>query len=478
MLRFFTLCFALLPCLAFASAISFSRQIAPILVEQCVECHRADKVKGSYRLGTWMELQKPGDSEAPAITAGKLEKSELYRLIVVHDKEDRMPKKADPLPPDAIKLIKEWITAGAIFDGGDSQLNSPLETLFDEPQSPPAPKRYPHPLPVTALALSPDSQTLATGGYHEITFWNLQSGALKERIGGLPERILGLVWDANDALFVAGGTPGRRGELWHIHQNKSAPARRLLQTRDTLHAVAVAPDGRGLVTAGAGNSLHCITLPEGSIRWQIEAHADWVLDVAISPDGKHLATASRDRTARLINLETGEIDATFAAHSAPVTSLAFAADSKSVFSGSADGEIRNWNLAGENLKDSTLKPGRSAINALALADNLLIAALADGRVVPLDLSKRSALPPLVERKDQMQVVQVKRQDDQSPWLLIAGGHDGTIDRLYLPPLTQPKSQATKNEPVSTSESGPKQTAPQETPPVLPKPLQFTASPGW
>lgn len=459
----------LLPCLGSAAEISFSRQIAPLLVEQCVECHRADKVKGSYRLDTWDEMQKSGDSEAPAITPGDPEKSELYRLLVVHDEEDRMPKKADPLPPKSINLIKDWIAAGAVFDGAESQLNKPLHSLFESPENPPAPERYPHPLPVTAMVLSPDLSTLAVSGYHEITLWELDTGTLKKRIGDLPERVMGLAWSGSESgvqqLFVVGGSPGRRGELWQISLDSKAPARRLLQTRDTLHAVALTANGQNLVTAGAGNAIYCLALPEGKIRWESEAHADWVLDLAVSPDGKHLATASRDRTARLIDLQSGEIEATFAAHSSPVSSILFSEDGHSIFSGSADGEIRKWNLEGVGVKDTTLKVGRSQVNALSLAGTHLFAAMADGRLVPLDFAKRKALPPLLTHDDQLRIVQSYRQNNHSPWLLIAGSHNGKVDRLYVQPVDEPSQKAA--EPKTQSE-----------PPNLPAPLQFIASPGW
>src|SRR3712207_7129918 len=52
-------------------------------------------------------LTKPGHGGEPPVTPGKPEASELYRLIVTHDEDDRMPQKDDPLPPEQAALRSE-----------------------------------------------------------------------------------------------------------------------------------------------------------------------------------------------------------------------------------------------------------------------------------------------------------------------------------------------------------------------------------
>ena len=333
---------------------------------------------------------------------------------------------------------------------------------------------------MTASASAPDGATLAVGGYREITLWDTATGKLKQRLPCAMERTLDLVWivtgtDNTPALLAAGGSPGRAGALWLLDTTGREPPRRLLQTRDTLHCVAAPADGSFAVTAGATNTLHCLALPGGKTRWEIEAHSDWVMDLALSADSQWVASASRDRTARLLSAEKGEVEATFMAHGAAVTSVLFAGDGQSVYSGSADGEIRNWNLQGEGNKDTTLKPGRSEITALALTGKELLATLADGRLVPLDLSKRSALAPLLTSDSRLEIARLWRGGEHEPWMLLAGGLDGRIHRLHLPPPQPPpdKVENDDNKPAAEDE-----TAPQPEAPALPPPLQFIASPGW
>ncbi len=466
-----------------AGDISFSRQIAPLLVEQCVECHRADKAKGGYRLDTWRELQRAGDSEAPPLVPGQPEQSELFRLIVTGDEDDRMPQKADPLPAEQAALIREWIAGGAKFDGGKDAADQPLAALIPEEKAAKAPERYPQPLPVIALAPHPDGETLAVGGYREVTLWRPETHELMARLGGLPERVLALEWlprkDGKPLLLAAGGVPGRSGGLWLIDPEAadSAP-RRLLQTRDCMMALAAGSDGSRAVVAGADNAVRCVALPSGKPLWSIEAHADWVLDLALSPDGKKVATASRDRSARLIDLASGEIDATFTAHSAPVCSVVIAADGQTVFTGDAGGEIRRWNLEGEGVKDSTLRAGRSEVTALQRAGDLLLATLADGRLVPLQPEARKALEPLARIEDRFESLRVTPELGGG-WRVFAGGHDGSLHRIVLsaPPAQEEKKQVSEGKDQKATVTEDATSEPLEAPKPVP-PLQFIVSPGW
>jgi mono/diheme cytochrome c family protein len=412
---------------AAAGEISFQRDVAPILAGQCLECHREGKAKGGYRLDTWNQLAEPGDSGEPALQAGNPEGSELFRLLVLDDEDDRMPKKADPLPSAHIELIARWIREGAVFDGPDE--SAALESLLALPIAQ-APEVYPLPLPVTALAASPDGTKLAVGGYHEVLLRDAASGALLSRIGGLPRRVMDICWMERGGeawLAVAAGLPGRGGELWFVRADGGA-SERVLRTRDLLHRVVFAETKGLVITAGAGNSIHAVAAADGAMKWQAEAHADWVLDLALSPDQSWLASGGRDRAARLIKVEDGELGAVFTAHPVPVTSLVFAPDGLTVFSGAQDGEIRRWNLEGEGLKDSTLRPARGAVHTLAWQGDKLLAGLEDGRLVRLDTVKRSSLGDVWKGQSALLRVAPAHPGDEERGAF-AGTRDGVVARL-------------------------------------------------
>ncbi len=434
----------LLPTLACAAEISFSKQIAPILVDQCVECHRSGKAKGSYRLDTVELMLKPGDSETAPVVAGKPGESELLRLIVTPEEDDRMPKKADALPEKQVALIRDWIAAGAKLDVADPK--AALTSILPEKEKTQVPDKYPSPLPVTALALSPDGGTLACSGYFEVTLWDVTMGKLTARITGMPERVLGLAWPLENQLAVAGGVPGRSGEAWIVNPTKPAERKRLMTSRDCVLALAASPDGKLLATGGADNLLRCFDLSTGKPKWQIEPHADWITAVAFSPDGTRVATASRDRTARRVDSGNGEIEGTFTGHDCAVLSVAFTPDGKESITGDVEGQMRRWDRTGEAKKDSTMRPaGRTELTALAFLDaDTPLAAGGNGIVISLDAKARKPKDKITQCNDRVNVVQVRGVNDRRQ--VISGCHDGKV-RI---------SEIGKPEPS----------------------LQFIASPGW
>src|SRR5205807_207596 len=149
-------------------------------------CHGPEKSKGKYRLDSFERLMNPGKSKDAPVVAGKPESSALFRLITAHDEDERMPQKADPLRAADVELIRRWIEEGAKFDGTDRSAS--LASLVPQPPEPAAPQVYPEPVPITALAFSPDGKVLAASGYHEMTLWGPTDGKLLGRIPGLPER--------------------------------------------------------------------------------------------------------------------------------------------------------------------------------------------------------------------------------------------------------------------------------------------------
>ena len=102
-----------------AEPVSFRKQVAQILLDNCLACHGPKKAEGGYRIDAYERLIKAGDSDEVAVTPSKLDASELFRRIVTEDESERMPLEGDPLPAEQIALIKQWIEEGAKFDGDD-----------------------------------------------------------------------------------------------------------------------------------------------------------------------------------------------------------------------------------------------------------------------------------------------------------------------------------------------------------------------
>ena len=409
---------AVVSCARAAEPVSFSRQIAPLLVEKCVECHREAKSKGGYRLDTFDQLLKTGDSGEPVIVLGSPDRSELLRRIMTDDEDERMPPKGDPLDKAEVQLLREWLQQGGKFDGKSPSVRL-SEFAADHGRKVQTPKSYPRAWPVTALAAG--GSRIASSGYGEVLLWEAGTGRLAGRIQGMPERIASLAWHGS-TLAVAGGSPGRSGEVWLVDTAAMKAVRRIVTTSDIVQVATMSQDGAWLAAAGTDNKVRVIALPDGKPMWEAEAHADWIMALAFSPDGKHLTTGSRDRSARIFDVAKGEATATHDGHSAAVLSLTFLEGGKQVLSGDAGGEIRRWNLDGTAEKNGSLRPGREAVLASVVAGGRIFLSLADKGLVELDLKERKIIRSFKGHESRVNALAWTAE----PPRLISGSHDGMI----------------------------------------------------
>ncbi|MGC8643258.1 MAG: c-type cytochrome domain-containing protein, partial [Isosphaeraceae bacterium] len=233
--------------------VSFMREVAPILVRNCIACHNPKKNESKYVMTTFAQLAK-GGKQGEGITLVPGEPDDCYFLdVVLPDAEPRMPYKLDPLSDGEIALLRRWIAEGAKYDG-----TSPSEDwtfLLKKTQVVSIPEAYPVTVPITALAFSPGGQQVAASGYHEITLWKTADGALARRVPGLSERIYGIAYSRDGKwLATASGDPGQYGlaRLWTADPaGGGKPVRDLAEGQDVIFAVAFSPDGKRLATAGA-----------------------------------------------------------------------------------------------------------------------------------------------------------------------------------------------------------------------------------
>jgi len=321
--------------------VAFARDIAPILQKKCVTCHGPEKQRGNYRLDSFEALLKPGASKRAPVVPGNPASSHLFELLTAKDADDRMPQKDDPLPAAHLALVGRWIREGAAFDAADRR--APLAAIIPRAPHPEPPAAYKLPLPVLALAFSPDGAQLASGGYNEVLLWNADDGKLLRRIRGVAQRTHALAWSPDGALLaVAGGDPGQLGELALIDTKKGELARVLATLPDVVLDAKFSPDGSRLAIGGTDNSIRVIEVAGGREPLRIDQHADWVMAVAWNHDGSQLASASRDRSARLFNAKTGAIEHSYLGHNAGVSAVAFSPDGRTVYSAGRDKKIHAW----------------------------------------------------------------------------------------------------------------------------------------
>ena len=329
--------------LAWADPVSFKKDVATVLLNNCLACHGPKKAEGGYRVDTFERAMKAGDSTAAGFTAKNVDASEAFRRLISTDVKERMPKDGDPLPAEQIASIKRWIEEGANYDGGDPK--AALSSIIPAPEHPNAPEAYPRPVPVTAVAFSPDGQQLYVGGYHEISVWNPADGQLIRRIKNIGQRVFAINFSPDGKLIaVACGAPGRFGEVRILKAEDGSIVNVINMTSDVVFDAVFSPQGDRLATAAADGTIRLWEVASWKEQLTITSHSDWVMAVAWSSDGAKLASGSRDKTAKVFDAKTGDLVITFPQHNAAVKGVAFHPSNAEVFSSGSDNQIRRWNL--------------------------------------------------------------------------------------------------------------------------------------
>lgn len=323
------------------SPVSFRNDVAPILLRRCLSCHGPRRQEGEYEVTNY-------DMILDAVTPGNARRSSLYRLLIRKDLRRRMPKDKDPLPDQEIETIRLWVEEGARLDAGDPK--APIRKIVPRPRHRAPPPRYDLPLPVTAMAFSPDGKALATSGYHEVQIWDVESGKILRRIDNIAERTYGLEFHPSGRLLaVACGTPAEYGEVLLVDPATGDIVKQLATLADVAFGVTFSPDGSRLATTAADASIRIFAVNDGpgavEELFLPDHHSDWVLNVAWNSDGSRLVSASRDKTAKTFDGKTGEVQSTYVGHQKPVYGVAFSSDGSLVYTAGADNKIHYWKSA-------------------------------------------------------------------------------------------------------------------------------------
>ena len=108
-----------------SAPVDFRREIEPLLVASCQQCHGAKKAAGQLRLDVKAAALKGGIS-GEAIRPGRGRESLLMRRILGEGGQARMPMGGEPLTAAQIDLLTRWIDEGAVWpDDGSTVAKAP-----------------------------------------------------------------------------------------------------------------------------------------------------------------------------------------------------------------------------------------------------------------------------------------------------------------------------------------------------------------
>lgn len=199
---------------------------------------------------------------------------------------------------------------------------------------------------INALAISPDSKTLAMAARGVIHLWDLARGTEIRTFKGLKGRqsaVLTLAFSPGGKWLLSGSKDGTIC-LWDVGKGELS---RSVRTTVPVLALVFSPDGRTFASTGPEHTILLWSTRTGESIQRLEGHSSFVRALAFSPNGRMLLSGSYDQTVRLWDLASRKELRCMTGHTALLQAVAFAPDGRTVASGGRDQRIRLWDVATE-----------------------------------------------------------------------------------------------------------------------------------
>ncbi|MBX3420840.1 MAG: hypothetical protein KF752_04710 [Pirellulaceae bacterium] len=343
--------------------VDFGKDIAPLLVKNCVACHNEKKAEGGLNLQSHDTLMKGGDSGA-AVTAGDLSNSQLVSRLVDPD---------SPMPPDdnsvgaqrfteaEVTLVRSWIESGAA---------PPQQMQTADLKWQPIPATV-H--PVNALAASTDGNYVALGRGN-------QAFVLRQVAASSLEHAFALVDPAVAGTLHANYSNSSSAKAATI-ASQISPAAHL----DLVQSVAFSPDSERIATGGYRSvkiwrrNLQPIgQLPTG-VNLTLEKSV-----TAISPSGRWLALATPENPLEVVDLQAAQSQRFLRALPESVSALVWLDDERLVACDTA-GTYALFQTGWTKWQVLTSQTSPAATELTRLGNEKLLGIASEGRLLQLSI---------------------------------------------------------------------------------------------
>ncbi len=115
------------------TTVRFGREVYPLLQKACFECHGQETQEAGLRVD-----QRTALFDSGSVVPGRPEDSELLRRVTLAAGHDEiMPAVGDPLTPDEIQSLRQWIAAGAPWP---EDFTPPKHWAYEQPIRPELPQ--------------------------------------------------------------------------------------------------------------------------------------------------------------------------------------------------------------------------------------------------------------------------------------------------------------------------------------------------
>ena len=206
-----------------------------------------------------------------------------------------------------------------------------------------------HEFTVWSLAITPNAQTIVSGGQDAtIRLWDFSSGKELHKFVGHEGPIYNMVMMQDGKHLVSVADKDLAVKIWDIQNHELVSS--LAPNSAHVIAVTVSPDQRYIATGGEDGFVRIWDIDRG-VLLRTSQHEHGIYSMTISPDGRHLLCGSRripgERYPGVVwiwDFELGVLLRTLSGHKGHVTAITMTADSKYVLSGDQHGTVYLWDL--------------------------------------------------------------------------------------------------------------------------------------
>ncbi|WP_169613698.1 AAA-like domain-containing protein [Nodosilinea sp. P-1105] len=324
---------------------------------------------------------------------------------------------------------------------------------------------------VSAMAVTPDGQTIVTGGNHDgtVRLWNQDGRPIGQPLQTGSSRVNSVAITSDGQTIVVGDSSRANPVRW-LNQDGEAIDQLLQAGLLTAESVAITPDGQTTVVGGRAvgvadrtvggrssrSTVRVLNQDGKAIGQPFQGHSGEVTSIAITPDGQTIVSGDGDGTVRLWSQDGSLIGQPLPGHAASVSSVTVTADGQTIVSGGADGTVRLWNRDGSPIGQPLPGHAASVSSVAVTADGQTIVSGGEDGTVRLwsrDGSSSSSIgQPLPGHSEGVSSVAVTA-DGQT---IISSGGDGTVrlwNREALPIGKPFRDQVERGIPVWVSADG-------------------------